>query len=579
MNKYTPLSKRQQLEQKRLQLDIERQTFKPHWSDLSQYIAPRRYRAFVSDANKGDKRNQKIINSAATLAARTLRSGMMSGITSPARPWFKLTTQEPNAYESGPVRQWLQVVTQRMSGVFLKSNLYNVLPIVYGDMGIFGTGCFYVEEDFDGDVIRCFPFPIGSYYLSSNEKLQVDTFYREFQMTVRQVIEKFATDKEGNINFSKVSQHCENLYKTGLTETWLYIVHCIIPNENYDPNKTSVEFKKYSSYYYEQGISGVMQNYFGSGQVEEKFLSVGGYDVFPILAGRWEVSGEDVYSTSCPGMEALGDIKALQIGEKKTAQAVEKIINPPMQGPTKLKGQKSSLLPGDITYLDSSDGQSSFRPVHEVRFDIQPMELKIRQTEQRISRAFYEDLFLMLAQSDRRQITAREIDERHEEKLLALGPVLEQLNQDILDPLIDITFNIMLNQGLIPPAPEELQGKPLKVEYVSILAQAQKLVSIGGIDRFAGFFGNLLQAEPEVKDKVDFDQLTDIYGEITSIPEGIIRSDEDVSIIRQQRNQMIMRQQQLQEAQAMAMTAKQLSDTKVEGDSALTRIVGANGAV
>lgn len=570
------LTKRQFLEKTRSQLELERNTFKSHWSDLSQYIAPRRSRFFVTDANKGDRRNQKIINSAATLAARTLRSGMMSGVTSPARPWFKLTTQEPNSAESGPVKSWLQTVTTRMGGVFIRSNLYNVLPIIYGDMGIFGTGCMYVEEDFTGEVIRCYSFPIGSYSIACNEKGQVDTFFREFQMTVRQIIQKFAKLPNGEIDFSKVSAHVENLYRTGQGEAWVNVVHTILPNDDYNPNKSGAKFKKYASYYYESGISGSNQNY--SSTLEDRFLKQSGYDIFPVLAPRWEVTGEDIYGTSCPGMEALGDIKGLQIGEKRSAQAVEKMINPPMQGPTKLKGQKASILPGDTTYIDTQEGQQGFRPVHEVRFDIEPMELKIRQIEQRISRVFYEDLFLMLAQSDRRQITAREIDERHEEKLLALGPVLEQLNQDLLDPLIDIVFNIMLSQGLIPPAPEELQGKPLKVEYVSILAQAQKLVSIGGIDRFTGFFGNLLQADPEVKDKVDFDQLTDIYGEITSLPEGIIRTDDEVAEMRERRNQMIQQQQQMDQMGQMAMTAKQLSDTKVEGDSALTRIVGASGA-
>ena len=141
------LTTRKDIEQLRMQLDIERNSFKPHWSDIAQYIAPRRYRSFVSDANKGDKLNQKIINSSATLAMRTLRSGMMSGVTSPARPWFKLTTDDANSTESADVKNWLQTVTNRMSSAFLKSNLYNVLPITYGDMGAFGTGCFYIEEE------------------------------------------------------------------------------------------------------------------------------------------------------------------------------------------------------------------------------------------------------------------------------------------------------------------------------------------------------------------------------------------------------------------------------------------------
>jgi hypothetical protein len=128
-----------------------------------------------------------------------------------------------------------------------------------------------------------------------------------------------------------------------------------------------------------------------------------------------------------------------------------------------LRREKLSILPGDTSFAGMRDGRPGFAPVYQVQPEIQHLEAKQQQVRLRIQRAFYEDLFLMLAETDRRQITAREIEERHEEKLLALGPVLEQLNQDLLDPLIDNTYAIMERQGLIPEAPEELHGKPVMV--------------------------------------------------------------------------------------------------------------------
>lgn len=220
------------------------------------------------------------------------------------------------------------------------------------------------------------------------------------------------------------------------------------------------------------------------------------------MAPRWEVAGEDSYGTDCPGMMSLGDNKQLQVGEKMSAQAVEKMIKPPMIGPTSLRQQKASILPGDITYVDTREGMQGFRPAHEINFNISALEAKQDQVRMRIKSAYFEDLFLMLASSDRRQITASEIDERHEEKLLALGPVLEQLNQDLLDPLIDNAYAIMDAQGYIPPAPEEIAGQALKIEYVSIMAQAQKLISIGSVDRFSGFVGQLMQIAPEDRKSV-----------------------------------------------------------------------------
>jgi hypothetical protein len=308
---------------------------------------------------------------------------------------------------------------------------------------------------------------------------------------------------------------------------------------------------------------------------QAKMLRESGYDYFPVLAPRWEVSGEDVYGTSCPGMETLGDIRQLQLGEKRGAQAIEKMVNPPMVAPTALKTVRTSLLPGDITYSDEREGQKGFRPAHEVNPRIQELEMKQDQVRNRIRRAFFEDLFLMLASSDRRQITAREVEERHEEKLLALGPVLEQLNQDLLDPLIDITFDIMLKQGLLPPAPQELEGVPLKVEYVSIMAQAQKLVGVSGLERFAGFVGNLVSqtGNPALLDKVDTDQLIDVYADQISVPSEVVRSDEDVAAMRQERAQAQQAQAQAATINEVAGAANKLAGASLEEDNALKRLL------
>ena len=205
------------------------------------------------------------------------------------------------------------------------------------------------------------------------------------------------------------------------------------------------------------------------------------------------------------------------------------------------------------------------------------MENKQAQVRNRIQRAFYEDLFLMLANSDRRQITAREIEERHEEKLLALGPVLEQVNQDLLDPLTDIVFDIHMRQGLIPPPPQELQGMDLKVEYVSIMAQAQKMLGIAGVDRFTGFVGQLAAADPSVLDKIKADKVVDVYADMTSVPPNIVRSDDEVKLIRDQRAKAQQAQAQAQAMQMQVQNAQALSQTKLEGDSALDELLGTVG--
>lgn len=552
-------TKRQYLEKQRAALKTERESFIPHWRDLCDYVMPRRARFTISERNKGDRRSKKVIDSTATLAMRNLMAGMMSGLTSPARPWFSLTTPDPTLSEFGPVKSWLDEVTRRMRTVFLKSNLYNALPLLYCDQGLYGTAAMAVLED-EEDIIRCYTFPIGSYCIAQSHRYSVNTFFREWAMTVRQLVERFGLDNCSSV----VRNHWDN----GNYEVWVDVCHLIYPNAEHDPNKLAAKYKKFSSCYWEAGST-----------EDDKLLDESGFDEFPIMAPRWNITGEDVYGHS-PGMDALGDVQQLQAMQRRMIQSVDKMVNPPMTAPTSMQNKKASLLPGDITYVDTTQGGTAFRPAHEVRMPLQELQVLIGETQARVKRCFYEDLFLMLANSDRRQITAREIEERHEEKLLMLGPVLERQNEDLLDPLIDRTFAIMLRRGELPPPPAELAGQELKVEYISIMAQAQKLVATAGLERFVGFVGNLAAAKPDIADKLDFDQVVDEYSDMLGVPPKIVRPDEEVQKIREARAQQIAAQQQVEQLQQVAQGAKLLSETDMNNDSALSRIAaGLGGAM
>jgi len=538
----------------------ERSTFFGHWQELSEYILPRRGRFLTSKRNDGSKKNAKIIDSTGTMAVRTLSAGMMSGITSPARPWFRLATPESALMEQSEVKQWLYGVEKKMRDIFSRSNLYNSLQTTYEELAVFGTGAMLINEDHD-DVIRCYPFTVGEYGLALSSRLSVDTFYREFQLTVAQVVEQFG--------YENCSDPVQSLYKTGQLDKWVEIMHVIEPNSARQYNMKDNLNMPYHSCYLEKASK------------NERKLSSSGYEEFPVLAPRWHVTGVDIYGRS-PAMDVLGDVKALQIEQKRKAQGIDKMVNPPLQAPSSLRGQTATVLPGGVTYVDTMQGtQGGFRPTYEVNPRLAELQQDIAETQRRISQGFYSDLFQMLTMSDRRQITAREIDERHEEKLLMLGPVLERLHTELLDPLIDRTFNIMVRNDLLPPPPEELGGVTLKVEYISVMAQAQKAIGTGAIERLAGFVGNMAAAKPEVLDKFDADQSVDEYAEMIGVPPRIVVPDDVVQQIREERAQMEQQQMAMEQANQVAQTAnvgaqaaKVMSDTDTGGDNLLNNIVG-----
>lgn len=538
-------------------LNNDRSSFEPHWRELSDFINPRGSRFLVTDVNRNDRRNSKAVDPTATLANRTLSSGMMSGITSPARPWFKLATPDPDMMDYGPVKLWLEAVQRRMNEVYNKSNLYQSLPLLYSSLGTYSTGAMAVLED-DEDVIRTMMFPIGSYYLANSARGSVDTCYRKFTMTVRQLVMEFG--------MSNVSTSVKGLWESGSYETWIEVIHAVYPNIDRDTGKLDSKNKRVKSVYFEVGGD------------NDKLLRESGFDEFPIMAPRWEVNGEDVYGSSCPGMIALGQVKALQLEQKRKSQLIDKATNPPMVGPTSLKNQRVSLLPGDITYIDQMTGQDGLKPAYLVNPNTADLLADIQDTRQMINSAYFVDLFMMLQNINTRSMPVEAVIEMKEEKLLMLGPVLERLNDECLNPLIDRTFSIMARKNLLPPPPDVLQGMPLKIEYISVMAQAQKSIGLSSLSSTVGFIGQLAQVKPEALDKLDTDQAIDAFAEMSGVSPTVIVPQEQVNQIRQDRAQQQQQQQAMAMGMAAAQGAKTLSEAQTADPSVLTAISGAVGA-
>lgn len=556
------------------QLTIEREPHVALWREVADNFFAQKIMYNRGAKPQSTKINHKIIDSTPVQSLETLSAGMQAGITSPARPWFKMTTPDPELAEFGSVKVYLDNVTNILRARFLRSNLYNVTPTSYKYMGSLGTAAYGIEEDLR-TFMRCIPFKPGSYCLSNNGKLRVDTFTREFPMTVKQIVQKFGIEPNDplgkKIKWDNISYQVKNAWDQGQYEQWFNIIQIIKPN--LDPDRSGYGLSKdklWSSCYFEAGnFGGSQQNYFRSGD-EKRYLLEEGYDYFPIIAPRWMLDGDSAYACSSPGMNALGDAKQLQTGEKKELKAIDKMVDPALMADASLKQSKVSQIPGDLSWYSGNDMDKAIRPISPINLNIQQLEYKQEQVRNRVQRALFTDLFMMLANSDRRQITAREIDAREAEKLIALGPVLEGLNQDQNDPLIDIGYQFGVNQNLFGPPPTELEGVELKVEYESIMAQAQKMYGSSSLDKFMGVYTTALQINPDIRHKVDMDNIIDEYGNILSISPKIIRTDEDAAFSRQQEAAQIQKQQNAAMLAQGAQIAKTMSETNTQGDNALT---------
>ena len=436
-------------------LDRERASWFAHWRDLADNILPRRgsFLGPAHRAGRGDKRNARLLDSTAMLAARTLASGLMSGLSSPARPWFRLGIGSPQLSEVPEVRLWLDDVQQRMLRVFARSNLYNALAVVYEELGVFGTAAMVGVED-EKDIVRAYPLTAGEYWLAASERLTVNTLYRALSMTTFQLVERFGRDA--------VSTQVRERYDRGDWDHEVEVVHAIEPNEEvreggaFGRSNRDMPFR---SVWFEKSGAG------------DAVLGVGGFEEFPALCPRWHLIGNDVWGRS-PGMDALPDAMSLQLMQMSFAQALEKMINPPMVASPSLRGSTASGLPAAITYVADTQG-AGFKPAYQINPPLDQMSAAIERRQQAVRAAFYADLFLMATQLDDVR-SATEIAERRNEKLVMLGPVLERLHDDLLEPLIGRVFQIMARAGEIPPPPSPmLDGMRLQPEYVSPMAGMQ----------------------------------------------------------------------------------------------------------
>lgn len=536
------LQEKRRLETVISQLRTERYPFWTLWRELADYFLPKRYVWLQSDKERRvrNAKNPFILDSTGTKAARILASGMMNGITSPSRPWFKLRVPGYDD-EGGPVTIWADEVARRMMKVMGESNFYNSLAVLYLDLSVFGSAANLIYED-DETVIRCYNPALGEYYFAQDHRLQVNTFAREFCQTACQIVEWFGIEN--------CSQTVKSLYTRGGGDSLksIEIVHLIEPNKN---NNSSVPPKfKFVETYWEKGMP------------QTEVLAQRGFNELPGIFPRWELTANDSYGTS-PAMDALGDVIQLQQETKRKAQGLDKMINPPVVADIQLQHRPTALMPNGITFVSGANS-IGVKALYEVRAPIQEMTQDIRDIQIRIRETFFNDLFQMISQLETVR-SATEIDARREEKLVLLGSVLERFENEALDPAISRIFSIMQRRNMLPPAPPEIEDQGIEIQYVSILATAQQALAAAPTERWIGLIGNIAGIVPEAVKIPDWDELIRTYGLDIGVKAKVMRPKEEVDQEIQDAKDAEAAAQAGQAGLAAVQGAKLLSETDVGG--------------
>lgn len=530
----------------------KREPWLANWRELAQYILPRRYTTLeIQQSGKAaDLGNGKILDGTQTIACEVLSSGMLNGITSPARPWFRMRVAGFD--DDTEVQLWLDDTVARMTMALSESNFYTSFATLFSDLSCFATGGLMIYED-DEDVFRCYNYALGEYALLQDSRGVVTSVGYGFRWRVEDIVKEFGLENCSD----RVRKAWEQ--KGARRNDEIELCCLLEPNSHADGSIVAAHHTYRQLIWEANAPKGVL-------------LDARGFREWPGVFPRWKTIGSDAYGTG-PSHDAFADIKQLQHMTKRKAQGMDVLISPPMIASNVLANRQKNLAPGGITFVPDASAVG-MKPAYQINLPIREMTEDIMRTQERIREFFYNDLFKMISRLDTVR-SATEIDQRVEEKLVLLGPVLERFQKEGLDVALNRIFGIMSRKGLLLPTPPQLQGQNVEVQYVSILADAQRAVGAAPVERYISLVGNIAGAKPDVLDVPDWDELLRWYSEQIGVPVKLNKTPENVQALREQRAEAEQGAMTAEAAPGLAQAGKNLSETQVGGGAnALQMILG-----
>ena len=500
-------------------LEGQRQNWETHWQEVADYMQPRKADVTKKRA-RGDKRMEQVFDSSPIQAVELLAASLHGMLTNPSTPWFTLRFKDEDIDNEDEAKLWLEASTDAMYTAFNRSNFQQEIFELYHDLITFGTAAMFIEEDND-DIIKFSTRHINEVFIAENDKGRIDTIYRRFNISARAAIQKFGDAVSSDVQ----GKAKKNPYDE------VEILHAVYPRSEFNPNKKDKANMPFESVYME----------YKNGNE----LSVGGFKEFPFVVPRYLKASNEIYGRS-PAMTALPDVKMLNEMCKTTIKAAQKQVDPPLLVPDDGFLLPVRTVPGGLNFYRSGT-RDRIEPLNIGANN--PLGLNMEEQRRDSIRAVFYVNQLMMQQGP--QMTATEVIQRNEEKMRLLGPVLGRLQSELLKPLIDRVFAILLRNNMLPQAPEFLSGRDIEIEYVSPLAKAQKSTELQSIMRAIEILGSLANVAP-VFDYVNFDNLVKHLADIVGVPQKILKSQSQVNAERQQAQQQQQEMQQMQQLQQVA---------------------------
>jgi hypothetical protein len=437
--------------------------------------------------------------------------------------------------EKKRVATYLKDVESEVFHALNSSNFYDIMPEFYKKSGVYGTSILFEEED-SQDLIRFYSMPIKDVFIVDDARGRAVEFYIEFEYTATQAVTRFG-DK---VHPAVMKQHMESRDPNKKYKYTLYI------GPNWEANP--------------QALDNTNKSYIAQWIDDEHKTEIdrGGFDELPALAHRFYKRPNIPWGFS-PAMKCLVDVRMLNTKAKTGLRAEMKQVDPSIAMPENAFIVPYNGNPRGTNYYKkglTKDQIFEFGNGGSVSTSYEGIEY----TKQRIRSQMFTDVFRMF-DGVTKQMNNPEVFERISEKMTLLGPAVGRFI-GVADNVIQRTIGLLHRQGRLPEPPPEIQQDPTyEIDFLSTLAKAQRNPELQSMQNAILMAGNLTSFAPNVIDKIDADKGMDAIWGITGAPIQMLRDDEEVQAIRDNRAEQQAAEQQ---AQMMSMGA----DTAVKATQA-----------
>lgn len=506
-------------------LDGEFNNTSSHLQEVSDLVFPKTS-TFTSKRAKGDKRNLSVYDSTPVHANSLLAAGLHGMMTNPAARWFSVRAEDDRINNDRAGQEWLESVTKILYSYINspRAGFSNNIHEFYLEYGAFGTALLFVGEQKDGTGLLFNCRSLTECRIAEDSDGFVDTVFRTFPMTVRQMALKWGVES--------LSKDAKRSFERKEYDREVKILHAVQP-------RMEGKGLPVDSCYIECDGSHI--------------IKTGGFHEMPYMVGRFYRAPGETYGRS-PGTESLPFSKMLNEMMKTTIKAAQKIVDPPLMMPDDGFLGPVRTMPSSINYYraGSEDRIEPLLTGGNIPVSLEMMD-GIRNS---IREMFYNDQMHL---GDRPQMTATETIQRTEDRLRLLGPVLGRMQSEVLGPMIDRVFGMLVREKVIPPAPPEFKGASLKIEYESPIAKSQQQLEANSILRTMEVLMPLMDRKPEMIEVWDTDFLSRNVGYMFNISPKSFLPQEIVEEARAQRQEQAQMAQEVQTTKDGALAANQLA--------------------